>query len=211
MNIILLGGPGSGQGTQSKKIAEKFNLFYLETGDLSREWAEKDNRINNIISKGELIPENEMTEYVLNYLEGHVSMFNNILFEGFPRFLSQYISLEEYLRSKNSGIDNIIYLKVSDEEIIKRLSSRRTCKKCDAVFNMITNPPPTESNCTCGGELFQRTDDNPQSLKIRLKEFKENSLPIINYIKDNNKFIQINGEQPIEKIFEDILNGLEVK
>ncbi len=211
MNIVLVGAPGSGKGTQAKKLVERFNLKYIETGDLSREWAEKDERIKEIVNSGKLIPEKEMTNYVLSYIEDHFEKYENILFEGFPRFLSQYKFLEGYLYEKKATIDCVIYLHMTDKEIIRRLSARRTCKKCDRVFNLITNPPPSENRCVCGGELFHREDDNAESIKVRLKMFKENSIPMIEYIKGAGKLIQVNGTQSIDKVFLDILQGLGVK
>ncbi|KKS65654.1 MAG: Adenylate kinase [candidate division WWE3 bacterium GW2011_GWB1_42_6] len=105
MNIILLGSPGSGKGTQAEMLAKKLDLFCLQTGDLSREWAEKDARINAIVDGGKLIPEKEMTEYVMKYLEEKVPSGANILFEGFPRFIPQYVEYEKWLASKGQRID----------------------------------------------------------------------------------------------------------
>src|SRR4030043_1941484 len=110
MNIVLLGPPGSGKGTQSELISKKLRLFYLQTGELSRLWAKKDPRIKKIVDSGKLISEEEMTEYVKVYLEKNVPDGKNILFEGFPRFISQFNEYEKWLKSKNQQIDAVIYL-----------------------------------------------------------------------------------------------------
>jgi adenylate kinase len=211
MNIIILGAPGSGKGTQSEKLADKYNLLYVETGNIAREKAEVDPKIREIIQSGKLVPEEQMTKFTLEFLENKTTSYDNILFEGFPRYLSQYKFLEELLSSKGTKIDHTIYLVVGEETIIERLSARRTCKLCKRVYNLITNPPPQENICECGGELFQRSDDNPESIKVRLEEFRKNSLPMVDYIKSKGILIEIDGERPIDVIFNNIVSEIEAK
>src|SRR3989344_1126984 len=147
MNLVLLGAPGSGKGTQAEKLAKKLGLFYLQTGKLSREWAVKNDKIKKIIESGKLIPEKIMTEFVMDYLEKNVPDGKNILFEGFPRFISQFEDYEKWLKSKDQDIEAVISLDLREAEAVKRLSSRRICDKCGEVYNLITNPPPKPNRC----------------------------------------------------------------
>ena len=210
MNLIILGAPGSGKGTQAEMLSKKLGLFYLQTGDLAREWAKKDERIKEIIESGKLIPEAEMTDYVMKYLEKNVPEGKDILFEGFPRFISQYEKYEEWLNSKNQKLDKAISLYIDEKVAIQRLSSRRLCEKCKKVYNLITNPPAEDGICECGGNLIQRKDDMSQSIKVRFEYYKDNTKKLVDYLNDKGKLLRINADRPINIIFEDILTNLEV-
>lgn len=204
MNIVLLGAPASGKGTQAELLAKKFGLFLLQTGELSRDLAQKDARIKEIVESGKLIPQEEMTMYVLDYLHKQKTNLKDILFEGFPRFISQYEALEKFLKSKGDDIDAVISLDISQEEAIKRISSRRTCEKCGKVYNLVTNPPPA-GKCECGGNLVQRKDDLPESVKVRFGYYKENTKELIDCLDKKGKLIRVDGERPIEEIQKDLV------
>lgn len=211
MNIILLGSPGSGKGTQAEMLVKKFNLYYFQTGKLSRELAKKDLRIRKIVNSGKLIPEQEMTMHVIDFLNKNHSEMKNILFEGFPRFISQYEALKAFLENKGDDIDAVISLDIDEKEAIKRISSRRLCKKCGSSYNLITNPPPQKSTCKCGGSLMQRADDKPSSVKVRFQYYKDNTKKLIEYVERQGNLIRVDGERPIEDIFEGILEKLKKK
>ena len=208
MNIILLGAPASGKGTQSEMLAKRFNLYLLQTGNLSRELAQKNPRIKEIMESGKLIPQEEMTMYVLDFLRDHISEFKDILFEGFPRFISQYEALDKFLKTKGDDIDATISLDISEEEAINRISSRRICVKCGKVYNIITNPAPGEK-CECGGELIQRKDDSPQSVKVRLQYYNDNTKELIDYLDKQGKLIRVDGARPIDDIQIDLAKLVE--
>ena len=208
MNVVLLGLPGSGKGTQAELISKEFNLYYFQTGEFSRKLALKNLRIRKIVEKGELIPEKEMTKYVLEYLDEELPQGKNILFEGFPRFVSQFENLEGWLKIRGQKVDKVLFLNLSEEEVIRRLSSRRICKICGKVYNLITNPPKGK-NCECGGGLEQRSDDNIKSIKIRLKYYRENTGVLVNYLERLGRLAKINAERPILEIFEDIKKNLK--
>ncbi len=211
MNLVILGAPGSGKGTQAEMLSKKLNLFYLQTGELSREWATKDKRIKEIIESGKLIPEEEMTEYVMDYLENKVPEGKNILFEGFPRFISQFEEYEKWLSSKGSKIDAIISLDMTEEAAIKRLSSRRICDKCKKVYNLVTNPPVNPNTCDCGGNLVQRSDDNPESIKVRFGYYRDNTKKLMDFLAEQGKLIRVDADRPIMEIYEDILKRIGVQ
>lgn len=209
MNIILLGLPGSGKGTQAALLSQKLNLFYLATGDLSREWAKKDERIRKIVESGELIPEKEMTDYVMNYLKKNVPLEQGILFEGFPRFVSQFLDYENWLLTRGQKIDYVFSLDIDEEKTIQRISARRICEKCDRVYNLITEPPPTPEKCECGGNLIQRKDDKIETIKVRYKFYKDNTQKLVDYLDSEKRLIHINADRPVEVIFQDIVSRLK--
>src|SRR3989344_2161125 len=180
MNLILLGEPGSGKGTQAEMLVKKLGLYYLQGGELAREWEEK-------------VPEGE-----------------NILFEGFPRFIPQFEDYEKWLNSKGSKIDAVISLDMSEDAAIKRLSSRRVCENCGEVYNLITNPPPAPDRCKCGGRLVQRKDDNPDSIKVRFQYYRNNTKKLIDYLESQGRLIKVDADRPIQIIFDEILEKLGV-
>ncbi len=210
MNIIILGAPGSGKGTQASMLSKELNLYYFQTGKLSRDLAKKDKKISEIINSGKLIPEQEMTMYVIDHLSKDHSKMNNILFEGFPRFISQYKALDAFLNIKGDDIYAVISIDISGKEAVRRISSRRICEKCGGVYNLITNPPP-EGKCRCGGKLTQRKDDNPESVKVRFQYYEEKTKRLIDYLGEKGNLIRVNGERSIEVIYKDILKKLEEK
>src|SRR3989339_281942 len=204
MNIVILGAPGSGKGTQSEMITKKFGLFYLQAGELAREWGKTNPRIQQIVEKGELVPEEEMTEYVKQYLEKNVPDTQNILFEGFPRFISQFEEYERWLFAKGQKIDSIVSLDITQDAAIRRLSSRRVCQKCGQVYNLVTNPPAVSGICKCGGSLIQRDDDNPESIKIRFEYYHNNTQKLISYLAGRGRLIRIDADRPIKTVFKAI-------
>jgi len=205
MNIVLLGSPASGKGTQADLLCRKFGLYHLSTGDISRELAKKDTRIKEIIDSGKLIPQEEMTMYVINFLTKEKKNLKNILFEGFPRFIPQYEALEGFLKTNGDDIDIVFSLDVSREEAIRRISARRTCQKCGKVYNLITNPPKVPDTCECGGKLILRKDDEPEGVRVRFEYYKDNTEKLINYLDKKGKLVRVNGERPIAKIQKDLV------
>lgn len=210
MIIVLLGSPASGKGTQAELIAKEFELYHLQTGEIARKMAKKDPRIREIVNAGKLIPEQEMTMYVIDYLKDNVFLIKDILFEGFPRFISQYEALSNFLETKGDDIDLIISLDISKEVAVKRISSRRICSECGEVYNLITNPPPSEGACKCGGKLIQRQDDLPESIEVRFQYYEDNTKELIDYLDSKGKLFRVNADRPIKEIFEDIKDKVKL-
>jgi len=205
MNIVLLGSPASGKGTQAELLCSKFNLFHLSTGDVARKLAETDPRIKEMINSGKLIPSEEMTMHVLDFLEHEKPNLKDILFEGFPRFVSQYEALDNFLTSKGDDLDIVISLEVPMEVAIKRISSRWMCSKCGEIYNTETKPSNIPGICDkCRGSLTQREDDKPESIKTRFEYYMANTKELIDYVDSKGKLIKIDGNRPIDDISKDL-------
>ena len=184
MYIIMLGAPGSGKGTIGNELCKKYNLVHLATGDIFRDEIKRETELgkkaNEYISKGELVPD----EITIAMVEGKLDRLENVLLDGFPRTIPQAEALDKYLKENNKEITAVINLKVPDEDIIKRTSSRVICsnKECGASFNTIFMPPKVEGICdVCGSPLIKRKDDEPETIKERLNVYYKNTEPLIVY------------------------------
>ncbi len=197
--ILLLGAPGAGKGTQSKRLAETYGVEHVTTGDALR--ANKDMETEygtprSFMEKGELVPDavvNEIVEAALEDADGYV-------LDGYPRNLSQ----AEYL-TEITDLDAVIYLKVAESELVERLTGRRVCDDCGTNFHVKFNQPEAEGVCDdCGGELVQRDDDTEETVRERLSVFKENTEPVIEHYRDEGVLVEVDGEQTPDEVFEDV-------
>jgi adenylate kinase len=206
MNIVILGPQGSGKGTQAALILKNFNLFYLEAGSLLREAAKTNRQIDEIMNqKGELVPDETIFSLVTEKLERERPGRDGILFDGFPRSVAQYQMIKDWLAQGGKEINLVILIKISVDESIRRLSSRRICKKCGKIWNLTTSPtPPTETTCSCGGELYQREDDKPEAIKARLATYEKVTGPLLEMFESEGKLVQVGGERPVDEIYEEI-------
>ena len=203
MNIIILGQQGSGKGTQAEFLAEKLGLFYFETGKFLRNLAKNDPYIDEFVNKkGILVPEGILFEKIKEYFAEKNVDINNVLYDGFPRNIKQYKLFESWL--ENSKIDLVIFLKISDEETIKRLSSRRICKKCGETFNTITNPEKEEHRKACGGELIQREDDTPEAISKRLEVYRSETKPLLQVLSQKGIVKEVDGSVSIPEVQKNI-------
>jgi adenylate kinase len=205
MNIIILGPQGSGKGTQARILAEKQGLFYLEMGSFLREVAKTDLEIDEMVNKkGILVPDQKVFDLLKNYLLEKKVNLGEIIFEGYPRSIGQYNLLSNWLKENGQKIDWAFYISISDEEAIRRLSARKTCSKCGAIYNLITKPPKGEKCDVCGGELTQREDDKPELIQKRLEMYKTNTRPLLDVLSKEGILFEVNGERPIDVIAEDL-------
>ncbi len=201
MILLIFGPPGSGKGTQITELAEKFELTPIPSpGDLFRKI--NDEEIKKYTSTGKLVPD----ELVAKLIFKEIGDKDNFILDGYPRNLNQAETLENFLKEKNKRLDHVIYLKVSEEAIVDRISNRRVCAKCGRNYNLITNPP-IDDKCGCGGELTLREDDKEEVIRTRLTVFNEQTQPLLEFYKD--RLITVDGEQKIQKVFEDICKELE--
>lgn len=210
MNIVLIGSPASGKGTQAELLSQKFGLYHLSTGDVARRLIKTDKRLEKIYTSGQLIPEGEMTMHVINFISIEKPDLKDILFEGFPRFISQYEALSNFLKAKGDDIDIVLSLDVTQEEAVKRIASRRICNKCGENYNLFSKPPLKTGICDkCGGNLIQRSDDNEESVKVRFDFYRDNTKALIDYLDKNNKLTRVNGERSVEEIQNELIEIVE--
>jgi adenylate kinase len=184
-DLILFGPPGAGKGTQGALLAERFGLLRLSTGDVLREAVRQGTQMGlaarRYMDAGELVPDDVLLGIVGDYLQGEAAE-QGVIFDGFPRTLPQARGLDELLRTLGRGLEAVLVLEVDDEALIRRLSGRRSCASCGAVFNVETDPPRQEGRCNnCGGELVLRPDDEPATVRRRLQVYTEQTAPLLDY------------------------------
>ena len=212
MNIILLGPPGAGKGTQAKKISGKFSLPHISTGDILRDNISKNTALGikakSYMDKGELVPDDLLLDIIKVRLS-EPDCSSGFLLDGYPRTLPQADSLGEILTDSGRKIDVVLNIDVDDGELINRLSGRRMCS-CGASYHVVFNPPEKEGICnSCNGELYQRDDDTPETVKNRLVAYKKQTQPLIDYYNKKALLSTIDGGKDIPDIFRDITKVLE--
>ncbi|MHA1129910.1 MAG: adenylate kinase [Candidatus Helarchaeota archaeon] len=203
MKIILLGPPGAGKGTQSEYITKKYGIPQISTGDILRkavrEGTEVGKKAKAYMDEGKLVPD----EIIIQIMQSRLSepdCAKGFILDGFPRTINQAEKLNEITQ-----IDLVINLNVPKEELLKRLTGRRSCLKCGAVYHIIFNPPPANGKCKCGGDLFQRDDDKEETVLKRLETYKNQTEPLIEYYTQKGllKEIQGGGKKPAE-VFQEV-------
>lgn len=201
MNLVLLGGPGAGKGTQAEKIGDYFGTSHISTGDILREevaeGTELGKKAKEYMDKGDLVPDHLILEMIKDCTDPSRESY---LFDGFPRNENQAEALEEYL-----DIDLVIYIEVSKEEVVRRLSARRICSDCGKIYNTLFQKPEEEGRCDeCGGELYRREDDKPEVIRDRYATFMDETTPLIDYYSEKGLLTRVDGEKSPEKVFESI-------
>ena len=209
MKIVMLGAPGAGKGTQAIKIADKYDIPHISTGDIFRAnikgGTELGQKAKSYIDKGELVPD-EVTIGMLLDRIAQDDCKNGYVLDGFPRTIPQAESLTEELKSQGDRIDFALNIDVPDEAIIKRMSGRRACPKCGATYHIVYAAPKTENICDkCGTELIIRSDDKPETVKDRLNVYHQQTEPLIAYYKTAGVLREVDGTQELPKVFEDVV------
>ncbi len=209
MKIVMLGAPGAGKGTQAIKIADKYDIPHISTGDIFRAnikgGTELGQKAKSYIDKGELVPD-EVTIGMLLDRIAQDDCKNGYVLDGFPRTIPQAESLTEALKSQGDQIDFALNIDVPDEAIIERMSGRRACPKCGATYHIVYAAPKTENICDkCGTELIIRSDDKPETVKDRLNVYHQQTEPLIAYYKAAGVLREVDGTQELPKVFEDVV------
>jgi adenylate kinase len=198
LNLILLGGPGSGKGTQAEHLCKAFNLPHISTGDLFRDNIRRQTDLGRqakaYMDRGELVPD-DVTERMVAERLSLPDATRGFVLDGFPRTAPQAEALDEILHGMNRKVTGVIHLQVSDEEIIRRLSGRRICRQCQAPFHILFKKPRREGICNhCGGELYQRDDDKPETIAVRLRNYHRMTAPLVTYYKEQGVHTEVHGE-----------------
>lgn len=213
MILIMAGPQGSGKGTQAKLLVEKFNLLHLEAGNLLREKAEENTplgqKIASYINKGAMVPDKITFSLVDQFLTDQ-NLEKGIIFDGFPRRLTQLFWLEKKLKSKNYALDFLINLTLTKKESVSRLLGRRICPKCHRNYNLVTMPPVKDELCdVCQIPLVSRADETKEAIERRLLNYQRRTSPMISYLKEKGKVIEVDGSPAVEKVFTSLLAKLQ--
>ena len=209
MNLVLLGSPGAGKGTQAKRLAEKLKLPHISTGDILRlnvkEGTDLGKQAKGIMEKGLLVPD-DLVAQMLDKRFNNPDIKKGFILDGYPRTLAQAKTLDEILARKNMVVDLVVYLNASDEVIIKRLTGRLVCSKCGANFHVTNMPPKLKGVCdNCQGSLYQRSDDNEITVRKRLEVYKQEVASLIEYYNQGKKLRSLNADLDAQVVLGQII------
>jgi len=209
--IILLGAPGAGKGTQADAISQQADIAHIATGDLFRENIRNETELGKqakaFVNRGELVPDELTVRMLLDRLE-RPDCQKGCLLDGFPRTLDQAKALDVALKDRGQAVDKVLYINVGEEEVVARLGGRWTCRQCGAVYHEKYQPPKVEGRCDkCNGELYQRDDDKPETVRNRLGVFNQQTAPLIDYYTRAGKLVEVNGEQDTASVGKDLLKA----
>jgi adenylate kinase len=215
MNLVLMGLPGAGKGTQAEKIVDKYGIPHISTGDMFRAAIKGETELGlqakSFMDKGELVPD-EVTIGIVRERLSKDDCEKGFLLDGFPRTVPQAEALENMLAELNKKINFVINIDVDQDILMGRLTGRRICKDCGATYHLVFNPPAKEDVCDrCGGELYQRADDNESTVKTRLDVNIKQTKPLLDFYEAKGYLRNIDGQQDINKVFTDLdrlLGGL---
>ncbi len=217
--LVLLGAPGVGKGTQAELLCSKLGACHLSTGDIFRAAkalspAERTPALNAAVEfmrRGELVPDQTVLEIIAERVEC-LKCRSGFLLDGFPRTVAQAEALEELLRREAVSLDSVVNYELALEKVVARLSGRRTCPNCKAVFHVATRPPKVEGICDhCGGKLYQREDDRPEAVRVRMQAYETSTAPLAEFYRKRGLLVSINAEGTPEEIFERSLRALKKK
>jgi adenylate kinase len=210
--IIFLGAPGAGKGTQASRVAEELKLAHIATGDLFRQVQTQNTdlarQVRGYMEKGTLVPDDITIQMVLERIAAP-DCDTGVIFDGFPRSIGQAEALDKALSKQGKAIDKTVYIKVSEEELLKRLSGRWICRNCQTPYHEVSSPPKVKGICDkCGGELYQRADDTVETIKNRLRVFFKETAPLIDYYRKAGKLLEVDGEGELEDVKKRIVKSL---
>jgi len=208
MNLVLLGPPGAGKGTQAERIADMFSIPHISTGDIFRENLRRGTDLGleakNYMDRGELVPDDLVIEIVKDRLSA-ADCGRGFILDGFPRTVAQADALHAMLAQAGTPIDHVLNIQVPEDIVVARLTARRTCNACGSVCHLLYDPPQEDGVCDeCGGELYCREDDGEETVRARLEEYEEKTRPLIDYYRGKGLLRDIDGGEEPEEVFEAI-------
>ncbi len=209
MYIIFLGAPGAGKGTQAAIVAQELKLVHIASGDLFRQavemGTEMGTKAKSYMEKGKLVPD-EITIEMVSERMAAPDCESGVILDGFPRNLKQAKALDKALAKQAKAIDKVVYIKVSEEELLRRLSGRWVCRNCQTPYHATDSPPKVWGRCDrCGGELYQRPDDTAQTVRERLQVYFAQTAPLIDYFTRRGKLLEIDGEGSVDEVTQKIM------
>ena len=213
MNIILMGLPGAGKGTQASEIVKKFPIPHISTGDMFRKAIKDETDLGkeakSYMDRGELVPD-EVTVGIVKERISEDDAKKGFLLDGFPRTIDQVESLSQIMSELDREIDAVINIEVPEEELMNRLTGRRICEKCGTTYHLVFNPPKVDGICDIdGGKLYQREDDNPETVSNRLSVNVKQSKPILEYFNNKGVLKNIDGSKDIDEVTNDVIDILD--
>lgn len=213
LNLILLGPPGSGKGTQADLLEKEFALFHFSTGEMFREAVRLNtplgNLVKEIMAKGALVSDEILYDLVKEKIAGLSNVDCGILFDGYPRTRVQAQQLDEILTQHRKTVNASLFIDVEEDTLVKRLSGRLYCPQCEATYNIYFKPPLFDNKCdSCGSELQQRREDKPEVIRERLRLYQEQTYPIMDYYKSQGKLWRLPGDDSVGEVFLQICNLL---
>jgi len=214
MRIILIGPPGVGKGTQAAFLEQRLGMKPLSSGVIFRSEMEAETDLGRLakryIDHGELVPNGVTIEMMAKRIRTDEVRKHGFILDGFPRTVRQAEALDEMLVDMSMDVDEVVFIEVDDDVVVRRLSGRMGCTKCGEIYHNHTKPPKREGLCDkCNGPLFVRTDDQPDTIRDRLKVFHENTLPVIDYYAAKGKLLRVDGSKEPEAVYEQIVAGLQ--
>ena len=215
MNLILLGPPGAGKGTQAQRMVDRYHIPQISTGDILRAAVKESTplgmKAKGLMEQGQLVPD----EIVIGIIENRLKAKDcdpGFILDGFPRTIPQAEALQPLLTKMGKKIGYVINIEVDPEELVRRLTGRRTCKTCGAMFHILFQPPNKEEICDrCRGPLYQRADDKEETIRTRLKEYEKQTAPLIQYYQGKKTLRSIQGLGGPDQIFDQITRLLDAK
>ncbi|MFC1977102.1 adenylate kinase [Chloroflexota bacterium] len=204
MYIVFLGAPGAGKGTQAARVVQELKLVHIATGDLFRQALGQETKLGleakSYMEKGMLVPDEITIRMVLERISAP-DCESGVVFDGFPRNLQQAQALDKALAQQDKVIDKVVYIKVSEKELLERLSGRWICRQCQAPYHAVNSPPKVWGKCDqCGGELYQRPDDTAETVKKRLGVYFAETAPLIDYYTQTGKLLEVDGEGGVDEV-----------